>query len=407
MIDERDSMPATNNEKTTNLILDRSKPKKWSNSGWHWLLVLPLMFIFQLLKDQRQLPSLLGWPLLDALLIGAVFLGILQSTPRLFSAMFQVSDGKTDAPRDPAPFPSTPTPYLKNDNSSVVFDQGKESCRVPDQRITALPIPAAPPTSSAEWHVIHGGEEFGPMTLAELVEKAVAGQVEADDLAKQNGGLWTKARDFSFLKQVIVNPPAKDTASNALDADLVGPTFSKKEYVIRFCALLACVGLILWGIISKATNPRPPMAAAKSIVNSSPLVFDPPLDIKNSAVDSLLNNALCGTPAYIPPVFDPTPDIVKQPEKVFVDATNLYIKPDITIKGQSDLSGHVYGSLHNGTGKTIERMKLSIKTPKWERAYETSCVTRDNTTNTFVIHIGEESLSVWGCRLLGVVFAAD
>jgi hypothetical protein len=39
------------------------------------------------------------------------------------------------------------------------------------------------------------------MSLAELIAKAGDGEIEADDLVKQTGGLWTKAREFAFLQE--------------------------------------------------------------------------------------------------------------------------------------------------------------------------------------------------------------
>ncbi len=81
-----------------------------------------------------------------------------------------------------------------------MLDLGKEPSLATDDRITASPVAAPTPTPIAEWHVIHAGQEVGPLSLAALVEKAVVGDVEADDLVKQTGGLWTKASDFRFLR---------------------------------------------------------------------------------------------------------------------------------------------------------------------------------------------------------------
>jgi tetratricopeptide (TPR) repeat protein len=69
-----------------------------------------------------------------------------------------------------------------------------------DDRITVLPVLAATARSDAEWHVIHAGQEVGPLMLADLIERAVAGEIETDDLVKQTGGLWTKACEFRFLR---------------------------------------------------------------------------------------------------------------------------------------------------------------------------------------------------------------
>ena len=70
-----------------------------------------------------------------------------------------------------------------------------------DERTTALPHASATLEREAEWHVVHGGNELGPLSVAEMVEKADAGEIEADDLVKQTGGSWTKARDHDFLQR--------------------------------------------------------------------------------------------------------------------------------------------------------------------------------------------------------------
>ena len=48
----------------------------------------------------------------------------------------------------------------------------------------------------AEWYVIHAGQERGPFSFAELVGKAALGEIAADDLVKQTGGLWTKGARY-------------------------------------------------------------------------------------------------------------------------------------------------------------------------------------------------------------------
>lgn len=71
-----------------------------------------------------------------------------------------------------------------------------------DQRITSSqPDTWAPTTASAcdaEWYVIHAGQERGPFSFAELVGKAALGEIAADDLVKQTGGLWTKGAILTF-----------------------------------------------------------------------------------------------------------------------------------------------------------------------------------------------------------------
>ena len=81
-----------------------------------------------------------------------------------------------------------------------------------DARITALPLSVAKPSSDAEWYVIHAGKEVGPLALAELVGKAAVGEINPDDLVKQPGGLWTKARDLSFLQEQFLLRKSREEA---------------------------------------------------------------------------------------------------------------------------------------------------------------------------------------------------
>src|SRR5258708_5539149 len=101
--------------------------------------------------------------------------------------------------------------------------KAKQGHAMAEERITTLPTATAISTTEAEWYVIHGGEELGPLSLAALVEKAVAGDIEADDLVKQTGGLWTKASDLRFIQDARTDGdrqrrqlfPVKDSMQDA------------------------------------------------------------------------------------------------------------------------------------------------------------------------------------------------
>ncbi len=93
-----------------------------------------------------------------------------------------------------------------------------------DERITALPTATAASVTDTEWRVIRAGKELGPMSLAtELVGKAFLGEVGADDLVKQTGGLWTKARDFGFLQEQFLPKKPREEASPAATDKLSRP----------------------------------------------------------------------------------------------------------------------------------------------------------------------------------------
>ncbi len=134
-----------------------------------------------------------------------------------------------------------------------------------DERITALPITTAASVTDTEWRVIRAGKELGPMSLTELVGKAFLGEVGADDLVKQTGGLWTKARDFGFLQEQFLpkkpreeaSPAATDKLSRPVGIDGIWLSPETKAFVIGGgSVLVALVVLIVavWYAETKPTN---------------------------------------------------------------------------------------------------------------------------------------------------------
>jgi len=73
---------------------------------------------------------------------------------------------------------------------------------IAEERITSSLAPnASSRAGEADWYVIHTGREIGPFSLVELIAKAVAGEIDANDLVKETGGLWTKASNVDSLQQ--------------------------------------------------------------------------------------------------------------------------------------------------------------------------------------------------------------
>jgi hypothetical protein len=61
------------------------------------------------------------------------------------------------------------------------------------------------------WYIIHAGVESGPLTVGQLVEKAVGGEILSEDLVKENNGLWGKARDVQYLQFLKEGSPNKQS----------------------------------------------------------------------------------------------------------------------------------------------------------------------------------------------------
>jgi hypothetical protein len=68
------------------------------------------------------------------------------------------------------------------------------------EHISATPLSPSPSISRGEWHFIHDGQQVGPISPPELIEKAAFGEIEADDLVRQTDGPWSKARDVLYLQ---------------------------------------------------------------------------------------------------------------------------------------------------------------------------------------------------------------
>ena len=116
--------------------------------------------------------------------------------------------------------------------------------------------------SDAEWHVIHAGKELGPLSLGALVEKAATGEIEADDLVKKTGGMWTKARDVGPLHQEFLLKETTERALNQL-GQFHGIWLSQKALVIGGGVLLIVLGLAAIWALNNRTNPGQPLIVEK------------------------------------------------------------------------------------------------------------------------------------------------
>jgi tetratricopeptide (TPR) repeat protein len=76
-----------------------------------------------------------------------------------------------------------------------------------DARITVMPI--SPVSSSvSEWFVIQKGQEYGPLSLDDLVGKVRSGEVAPDDLVKETRGLWQKVAECEVLQGELARTEA-------------------------------------------------------------------------------------------------------------------------------------------------------------------------------------------------------
>jgi hypothetical protein len=94
--------------------------------------------------------------------------------------------------------------------------------------------------------------------------------------------------------------------------------------------------------------------------------------------------------------------VVDQPQEIMSATDDPYealswegLKaPEVTLSGKSDGVGNLCGRVHNESGVTIEKMKLTIKTPAWERSYDVKVGVGNNATATFTVFVGEPNVRV-------------
>jgi tetratricopeptide (TPR) repeat protein len=79
---------------------------------------------------------------------------------------------------------------------------------------------------------------------------------------------------------------------------------------------------------------------------------------------------------------------------------SLKVIPEVSLFLKSSEYGKIHGTVHNETGQTIEKLKLSIKTAKWERVYDAKVLVENNATATFSVFVGDKLLEVESFKLL-------
>jgi hypothetical protein len=94
-----------------------------------------------------------------------------------------------------------------------------------------------------------------------VIARAIAGEIEAEDLVRQTGGPWTKAKDVRFLQAwFLANRPKETPRQGALErlTGLDGVWIPKPALIVVGCVLLVVVGFaVAWadrGIKLGGTN---------------------------------------------------------------------------------------------------------------------------------------------------------
>ena len=106
----------------------------------------------------------------------------------------------------------------RNTSSASGSSLGERGDGRADEHITLGELLAYNKAASvaSEWHVIHAGKESGPFPIAEVIQKAVAGEIDAYDLVKQTGGMWTNAGEAPALQETFLRKATTASSSNAV-----------------------------------------------------------------------------------------------------------------------------------------------------------------------------------------------
>jgi hypothetical protein len=99
--------------------------------------------------------------------------------------------------------------------------------------------------------------------------------------------------------------------------------------------------------------------------------------------------------------FSDPPQIKATPRPVTIaDEVEEGGLPEVTLSKRSDRSGHLHVKAHNQNGKTLQKVKLWIKTAKWDRIYEAKVSIEHGATGTFSVYIGESRIEVEKFKVL-------
>ena len=131
---------------------------------------------------------------------------------------------------------------------------------MPHENPPGLAVDDGSAPNASEWYYIHAGHELGPFSLGELVEKVVVGKIDGDDLVKQGGGLWTRAREVEGLKQEFLieeakqKPPEKTETNHGIWASTT--KFGPASFLLLGFLAFVAAGIFFAQKWSQSNVPR-------------------------------------------------------------------------------------------------------------------------------------------------------
>jgi len=106
---------------------------------------------------------------------------------------------------------------------------------------------------SQQWYYAQNGQRHGPVSVEQLRELGILGQLSPTDLVWTTGmGQWTEARNISWLSALFAAPPPVPGVAprqDHRDCD-IGITLRTRNCTLAYVSLtLVCLSLITGGIL--------------------------------------------------------------------------------------------------------------------------------------------------------------
>ncbi len=74
--------------------------------------------------------------------------------------------------------------------------------------------------------------------------------------------------------------------------------------------------------------------------------------------------------------------------------------PEVTLSKRADREGVLHGVVHNPSSQPLDRVKLWVKSPKWDRVYEVKVAVENNATAAFAVPVAEPRAEVESFKVL-------
>jgi hypothetical protein len=273
-----------------------------------------------------------------------------------------------------------------------------------------------------------------------LVGKAAIREIEADDLVKQTGGLWMKARNYEFLHQQFSLKSSREEVRQdkpAQTSQEVKRSISTAAGVIFSIGIVLfhlahihdlfgwplgfLAGCFIWGVIfgvpayfcfrMKSRTGVTVVAVLfllaagldVAVVVSARNALQPQTEqvLHGSESRNQINQSV-NTSQQPAKQVRPAQPLDLYPEKLpsgDLNAEYARIMAPVWMTMKSDELGYIRGTVSNDTPETIDKLKLSIKTARWERVYEVRVRAKCKATASFSVDIGEPGLEVENFRV--------